>query len=106
MLKLKINKVSLFMMNFDEKISKENFSELDDLLNDIDLTAKKIISSTNEYNKKTENIVNENEKQKITLEIFPPKINKYCKNCDFLNHCKLKEKIINNSSLQNMTGKN
>ncbi|HPN31892.1 MAG TPA: PD-(D/E)XK nuclease family protein [bacterium] len=108
----KIENVSLFMMEFDKKISTSTvINRIGVLLEDIDKTAEIIISKTSEYEKKIkENIsgcsgFNENTedlKKKISLEIFPPSINKYCRSCDFLSDCVLKEKILSDDSIVSM----
>ncbi|MBP7652738.1 PD-(D/E)XK nuclease family protein [Candidatus Dependentiae bacterium] len=108
---VKIENVSLFMMEFDKKISTFSvIKRIENLLEDIDKTSEIIIEKTRLYEEKINKLKNNNAgdndfdklKKSISLEIFPPSINKYCRSCDFLNDCILKEKILSDETIISM----
>ena len=78
---LKISKLSLLMLDHDKKIetfrSRENIPHV---IEAIDKTAYEMLTETE----------------------FKPKMNKYCKSCDHLNSCPLKEEILKNDALISM----
>ena len=78
---LKISKLSLLMLDHDKKIetfrSRENIPHV---IESIDKTAYEMLTETE----------------------FKPKMNKYCKSCDHLNSCPLKEEILKNDALISM----
>ncbi|MBP5468850.1 MAG: PD-(D/E)XK nuclease family protein, partial [Candidatus Riflebacteria bacterium] len=77
----KISKLSLLMLDHDIKIkTSRKESDIDAVLETIDRTAYDMIHETS----------------------FIPKINKYCKSCDHLNTCPLKEKILSSKELTSM----
>jgi len=109
---LQIRRVALYMMEYNKKIStSEVINRIDKLISDIDKTAAEIISICNEYNKsaaeiKSDESLSDNlrvEKlNELTHRIFPPKINKYCRSCDFLDGCRLKAAILADTGIISM----
>ena len=76
-----ISKLSLLMLDHDVKIkTTRKDSDIEAVLESIDKTAYEMIHETN----------------------FIPKKNKYCKSCDHLNECPLKEEILADESLSSM----
>jgi putative RecB family exonuclease len=68
-----ISKLALLMLNHDTTIETKRLkNDIPDVLETIDRTAYEMIHE----------------------EIFPPKINKYCKVCDHLNYCPIKEEVM------------
>ena len=68
-----ISKLALLMLNHDTTIETKRLkNDIPDVLETIDRTAYEMIHE----------------------EIFPPKKNKYCKVCDHLNYCPIKEEVM------------
>lgn len=93
---MKIKQLSLMMTNFDERLvtirKAEDFPEM---VAAIDAVAAEM----------KDNIKNYQENQdfeKIESPYFPPKKNKFCKNCDLLETCPLKAEILGDSKIRTM----
>ena len=106
----KVKQVSLFMLEFDEKKSS-SFSKnmIDELLECIDKTSAEIIETTDKYKKALDesglpqkNAGNNPDVERLTLNFFPPKKNKYCRSCEFLDICTLKNDILSDPELISM----
>ncbi len=106
---LKTKSVSLFMLEFDEiKTTSFNTEDISELLNNIDETTKKILDISADYKTKIKELKSASgldidfEKKKLSLQYFPPNKNKYCKSCDFLDDCPLKQEIMSDIDLISM----
>lgn len=78
---LKISKLSLLMLDFDVKLETTRTRDsIPKVIEAIDKTAYEMIHETE----------------------FAPKINKYCKSCDHLHDCPLKDEILKDESLISM----
>ncbi len=94
--KLNIKQLSLLMTNFDERIvttrKEEDFPEV---VAAIDAVAAEIKDNVKRYQESQEPGEEES-------PYFPPKKNKFCRNCDILETCPLKPEIEGDASIRTM----
>jgi len=96
MFKLKIKQLSLLMLNFDEKMVTTRLAEdIPQMVAAIDTTAAEMKENIRKHQE-------EHEASEEECVYFPPRKNKYCKSCDFLETCSLKPEIMGDTSLRTM----
>ncbi len=93
---LKIKQLSLLMTNFDEQIvttrKEEDFPEVVAAIDAVAAEMKENIQRFQETHTPDE----------AESPYFPPKKNKFCKNCDILETCPLKAEIMGDTSIRTM----
>jgi len=93
---MKIKQLSLLMTNFDEQlITTRNAEDFPEVVAAIDAVAAEMKENTRLFQ---ENYAPDQEESPY----FPPKKNKFCKNCDFIETCPLKAEILGDSSIRTM----
>ncbi len=93
---LKIKQLSLLMTNFDEQIvttrKEEDFPEV---VAAIDAVAAEMKENVARFQQT-------HTPDQVESPYFPPKKNKFCKNCDILETCPLKPEIMGDASIRTM----
>jgi len=83
---IKIKEVALIFFRFNKIVRTTRAQkDVDEMLNLLDITGEKILKNTRLIDGMTKESAD---------AIFPPKINKYCGGCDFLDDCPLKDEIL------------
>ncbi len=93
---LKIKQLSLLMTNFDERmVTTRREEDIPEVVAAIDSVAAEIKEKVRLYQESPPPAGEESPH-------FPPKKNKYCRNCDILETCPLKSEIMGDSSIRTM----
>ncbi|MFH1353044.1 MAG: PD-(D/E)XK nuclease family protein [bacterium] len=83
---IKIKEVALIFFRFNEIVrTTRSQKDIDEMLGLLDITGEKILKNTWSIGGLAKEDAD---------AVFPPKINKYCGGCDFLDECPLKDEIL------------
>ncbi|MDP8215355.1 MAG: PD-(D/E)XK nuclease family protein [Candidatus Euphemobacter frigidus] len=94
--KMKIKQLSLLMTNFDERlITTRKAADFPEVVAAIDAVAAEMKENVKLFQE------NYDPDQEESI-YFPPKKNKYCKSCDFLETCLLKPEIMGDTTIRTM----
>ena len=94
--KMNIKQLSLLMTNFDEQlITTRNAEDFPEVVAAIDAVAAEMKENIRLFQESYDPDQEES-------PYFPPKKNKFCKNCDFIETCPLNAEILGDSSIRTM----
>jgi len=93
---MNIKQLSLLMTNFDEQlITTRKAEDFPEVVASIDAVAAEMKENTKKFQENYD-------PDRQESPYFPPKKNKFCKNCDILDTCPLKAEISGDSSIRTM----